>query len=389
LRANLGVTHARSDAIGWDAAPELSALTSLRGIAAMVVVLFHSSNLAFNVAGGGQPWIWRRGYLAVDLFFLLSGFILAHVYGRRVAEKKSWNTIGRFFWARFCRIYPASLFTIAIFVLQYATGRLPFPPGVSFKAQLIAALLLMQVPWLDEVVINGPSWSISAECYAYLLFPVVVATIWRLRAWAAATIIVIVLIAIAISGTQTQVCGWGALGRALPEFMVGLLIYRCYSERLFCKIWEKDIILIVIGLMIIWACLTDVSDGLVVILLAALLLASASNSGPMSRILTARPLRWLGEASYSVYIFQMLPFMAATTLSGILVAHGLGGFRFEAITALFAIGSGAIVHRCVDVPARAALRRLPDRMMAFAVGGRTSNTRPILLASAGVPDQDR
>jgi len=388
LSANLGVTHGRSDAAGSDAAPELPALTSLRGIAALVVVLFHSSFLAFNYAGGGPPWIWRRGYLAVDLFFLLSGFILTHVYGRRVAGKKSWNTIGRFFWARFCRIYPASLFTAAIFVLQYATGRLPFPSGVSFKAQLIATLLLMQVPWLDEVVINGPSWSISAECYAYLLFPFVVPTICRLRARTAATIGVTVLIAIAISGSQTQVFGWAALGRALPEFAVGVFAYRCYSERLFWNVWERDIALIAIVLMLILSWLVDAPDGAIVILLLALLLASVCNSGRMAGILNARPLRWLGEVSYSVYIFQMLPFMAAATLSAPFVAWGISGFRFEVIAALFAIGSGVLVHRCIDVPARAALRRLPDRMMVFFAAERVTETRLISLTSARVSERD-
>jgi hypothetical protein len=48
-----------------------------------------------------------------------------------------------------------------------------------------------------------------------------------------------------------------------------------------------------------------------------------------------------------------------------------------------------LVHRCVDVPARAALRRLPYQMMALAVGDRAPNIRPILLTPAGVPEQDR
>jgi len=117
-------------------------------IAAVAVVLFHSSFLAFNYAGGEPPWIWRRGYLAVDLFFFLSGFVLAHVYGNRFAEERSWQTVGKFLWARFCRIYPASLFTAGIFVLLYATGRTPFPPGISFTDQLIAA----SIQWAERIM---------------------------------------------------------------------------------------------------------------------------------------------------------------------------------------------------------------------------------------------
>jgi peptidoglycan/LPS O-acetylase OafA/YrhL len=374
-------------------APELPALTSLRGIAAVGVLLFHSSFCAYHFAGGSPPWLWRRGYLAVDLFFFLSGFVLTHVYGRRLTDGKSWPAIGRFLWARFCRIYPASFFTTAVFVLAYTVGNLPFPAGASFAKQLVAASLLLQVPWLDDIVINSPSWSISAEWYAYLLFPFVVPLIGRLSRREAAIFGVPLLLAVAANHTvfshEQQNFGWGALIRALPEFLVGAFAYRFYSERIFCRFWEKDVTLIGISLLIIAACLGDVSDGAIIVLLLAFLLASVCNSGKLTDILNARPLRWLGEISYSIYIFQILPLTVAVNLSGMFVASGLGGFRFEVIAALFAFGSCVLVHRCVDVPVRAALRRLPDRMMVFAAADRGAKMRFISLTSAGMPEQDR
>ncbi len=132
---------------GTAAPVELPALTALRGLAALTVLFYHGSFLAFRFAGGERRGL-ARGNLAVDLFFLLSGFVLSHVYGSRLGPGRSWRAVGKFLWARFCRIYPASLFTVAVFVLQYTIGRLVWPAGVSFKAQLTAALLLMQVPWL-------------------------------------------------------------------------------------------------------------------------------------------------------------------------------------------------------------------------------------------------
>jgi peptidoglycan/LPS O-acetylase OafA/YrhL len=374
-------------------APELPALTSLRGIAAVGVLLFHSSYYAYHFAGGSPPWLWRRGYLAVDLFFFLSGFVLTHVYGRRLTEQQSWRTIGGFLWARFCRIYPASFFTTAVFVLAYTVGNLPFPADVSFTKQLVAVLLLLQVPWLDDIVINSPSWSISAELYAYLLFPFVVPLICRLSRGQAAIFGVPLLLAVAADHTvfshEQQNFGWGALIRAVPEFLVGAFAYRFYSERIFRRFWEKDATLIVISLLIIAACLADVSDGAIVVLLLALLLASVHNSGKLTVFLNTRTLRWLGEASYSIYIFQILPFMVAVGLSGMFVSSGLGGSRFQVIATLFAIVSGVLVHRCIDVPVRAALRRLPDRMMVFAAADRAAKMRFISLTSAGMPEQDR
>jgi peptidoglycan/LPS O-acetylase OafA/YrhL len=150
--------------------------------------IFLASFIAFNFAGGSPPWLWRRGSLAVDLFFFLSGFVLTPVYRRHLDEDRNWRIVSRFLWARFCRIYPASLFTIVVFMLGFTVGNLPFPAGTSFTRRLIAALLLMQAPWLDEIVVNSPSWSISAEWYAYLLFPFVAPMVCRLRARTAAVI---------------------------------------------------------------------------------------------------------------------------------------------------------------------------------------------------------
>src|SRR5215472_15992241 len=83
----------------------LPSLTGLRGVAAVVVVLYHAQILRTGVRVGSGI---ARGYLAVDLFFLLSGFVLAHVYGARIAASP-WREIGPFFWARFAKIYPIHL----------------------------------------------------------------------------------------------------------------------------------------------------------------------------------------------------------------------------------------------------------------------------------------
>jgi peptidoglycan/LPS O-acetylase OafA/YrhL len=356
LSASLGVTQSRGAATGGNFAPELQSLTSLRGIAAVTVVLYHSSFLAFNYAGGAPPWLWRRGSLAVDLFFFLSGFILTHVYGRRLDQDRSWRTIGRFLWARFSRIYPASLFTTVVFVLAFTVGNLLFPTGDSFIKQLIAALLLMQVPSLDKVIINSPSWSISAEWYAYLLFLFVISMIYRLRALTAAVVCVALLIEIAVFHTifsyKQPAEGWGALVRASPEFAVGLFAYRYYRERLLRKIWGNDIVLIAIVITIAAGCLLGAPDSLTVILSS-----STVHGGSVSRW-NARPAR-----------DQWPPIRANRDF--VCIRRRRAGAR------------------CIDVPARAMLRRLPDWMMTFASGERVAKLNLMSLMSAGLPERDR
>lgn len=353
----------RVDGCGGNAAAtELPSLTSLRGIAAVAVVVFHASYFTANYAGGAPPGLWQRGYLAVDLFFFLSGFVLTHVYRDRFEGTHHWPAIGRFFWARFCRVYPASIFTTGVLAFKYVLGTLFLPPDVSFKAQLTAAVFLMQVPWLDSVAINGPSWSISAECYAYLLFPFAVPLIYRLRESNAAVLFGLLLLAVAfdhpfVAGEDTRTYGGGALLRALPEFMGGVMAYRAYANGRLLWLWQKDLTFLGVIAAIVACLLVDMPDGVIVLLLLALLFASVANTGRVTGLLGAGPLRWLGEISYSVYIFQNVAFSLLTAVCAWLVAQGLDGARFAAIAVLFVVASGALVHRCIDVPLRAALRR--------------------------------
>jgi peptidoglycan/LPS O-acetylase OafA/YrhL len=160
------------------------------------------------------------------------------------------------------------------------------------------------------------------------------------------------------------------------------LAYRAYSEQLFRRFWQHDVTLVGIGATIVIACVADVPDPLINILLLALLLAAVSNSGRMAGFLQIRLLRWLGDVSYSVYIFQMSAFTLVVGLSSILVEHGLGGWRFEALAALLALGCGVLVHRCIDVPVRAALRPLPGRLAGAyrAIAHRAVIRAPLTLA---------
>ena len=187
--------------------------------------------------------LWRRGYLAVDLFFLLSGFVLTHVYGSRFAGQLSWRGLRGFFWARFCRVYPTAIFVTAVYSLAYATGGLTFGTNTSFQTQLAAALLLMQVPWLSSIELNQVAWSISAELYGYMLFPLAAPFFLNIGRFSAAFIGIALLVAVVSVHMffDPQTLGWGALVRALPEFMAGILAYRAYHAGLWKTVWAEGL----------------------------------------------------------------------------------------------------------------------------------------------------
>jgi peptidoglycan/LPS O-acetylase OafA/YrhL len=381
-----------SDNRGYERRTELPALTSLRGLAALTVLLFHASSLALGYTGGADTGfallkIWSRGYLAVDLFFILSGFVLTHVYGNLLTEDRTWRAVGRFLWARFCRIYPASAFAAGVCALQLTLGKVQFPEAVSFKAQLIGNLTLMQVPWLDPILLNPPSWSISAEFYAYLMFPFLVPVMLRLKTPAVLGIGAALLTAIAVAhgfDGYDRGAGWPALIRALPEFAAGIVAYRCYSQRFLRRFWQNDATIAGIIALTVAACFMGASDGAVVMLLLGLLMASVCNAGRLNRLIDARPLRWLGEISYSVYIFQASLFILVTQIGHVMAPHGLGGAWLVSLAVPLALASGAIVHRCVDKPARAMLRELPDRVMARAATYRRARPGTVALVPVRV-----
>ena len=162
-------------------AANIRPLTSLRFFAALWVVLFHywpKLDVAFT------PALVAKGYLGVELFFVLSGFILCHVYLAAAGEGRL--KYGAFLWNRLARVYPLHLATLFGMI---ALGVVAGLAGVAIDGEILRwdalpANLLMVQAWglAPAAAFNHPSWSISAEWFAYLTFPAFAFVAWRLRA---------------------------------------------------------------------------------------------------------------------------------------------------------------------------------------------------------------
>ncbi len=156
----------------------LSNLTPLRGIAALWVVVFHFSEIVTKFVSTQYSLLVTKGYLMVDLFFILSGFIMTHVYRKKFQSGVSVKNFREFIVARFARVYPLHFFTLMILILLVALSGgwniVQDPKAISTNILLIHSFGIHKIfTW------NVPSWSISAEWWAYMVFPVIVVFIYR------------------------------------------------------------------------------------------------------------------------------------------------------------------------------------------------------------------
>jgi peptidoglycan/LPS O-acetylase OafA/YrhL len=302
------------------AVSQLPSLTSLRGLAALWVVLFHYTALYFpRLDITGHSSLIGKGYLAVDLFFMLSGFVMTHVYYRAFCDSVKDN-YRSFMVARIARLYPLHLVVLLLFIatallvalLAYLTGGaaegIPLTGTRSLMAA-VANIFMLQGLSAEHLSWNFPSWSISVEFMAYLAFPLVLPWVWRASVRVQFTLLLAIGAALSLfaylSGDDFN--QWGGplvLLRCLPEFLLGTLIYSAYRAGLFADWFETDAVAL-IALAVAVACLhLRAPDLLIVALFPVLVLAAVNNNRNVARAINVAPLVWLGEISYSLYLIH-------------------------------------------------------------------------------------
>lgn len=299
---------------------QLQSLTPLRGIAALWVVLYHYSAQYLPALHAGRiTHLLDKGYLAVDLFFMLSGFVLTHVYWRVFVEPVR-GSYGRFLLARIARLYPLHLFVLSLFLatalaaraVEYATKG-TFEPlaieGARSVTALAANVFMLQGLRASELSWNYPAWSISVEFIAYLGFPLALPWVWRARrSWKVALLLMLVA---ALAGfaalTHDDFDQWDGpltLMRCMPEFLLGSLLYAAFARGTWISVLRRDAVLVGLAAALLALLHLGTSDLLVILLFPPLILAAVANTGRPARFLNIAPLVWLGEVSYSLYLFH-------------------------------------------------------------------------------------
>jgi peptidoglycan/LPS O-acetylase OafA/YrhL len=161
----------------------LDGLTGLRFLAAIYVVVFHYATPSLVNAPRAVLNVALSGYVAVDFFFILSGFILAYNYLTPSGELK--GTKRQFWAARFARIYPAyalSFLLVLPFVAREMFAAEPFKMALYHFGRALGVVTVMQQGWLPWLSMwgNAPAWSLSVEAFFYLVFPLLAPVLGRL-----------------------------------------------------------------------------------------------------------------------------------------------------------------------------------------------------------------
>ena len=225
---------------------EITALTGLRIVAALWVVLFHFRPLLWEASPRLQDDVaplLDAGAQGVDLFFILSGFVLTWNYLDRMGPTWSGRATLHFLWLRLSRVWPVYLVTMHLaalwIVFTLHVGDVPSPDAdkltaISYVRQFFMVQLWFE-PFFDGTSWDGPAWSISAEWLAYLIFGALVLVIFRIAAVSRARVLfalaalaalppILLLLASGVLYTP-----WSWLPRIIAQFTAGAL--ACAAVR--------------------------------------------------------------------------------------------------------------------------------------------------------------
>lgn len=362
---------------------ELLPLTGLRAVAAFWVVGFHFyTSLAelLPPIGGFLTTVFKPGYLGVDLFFLLSGFIIAYNYQDKFVTFRL-SAYTEFLWARIARLYPVHFVTLFACLVLYFGAVLTNSHlrtaatnwgGLDFILNLfmIQAWTLSHHPsW------NFPSWSISCEWLAYLFFPILAALIARIKTRTGYQVLVALLL-----------LGYPALGLLLSnfgrsmwifvpiafEFTAGVTLFQLFRLRRALDksaepFWQPLSALILLVAFVGCANFNLREAWLIPVLAMNLYFLAVDDSGPVSRVLKSRLACYWGRVSYSLYMVHAVVSMVLVRLIPLNSFDG-SALILRLAVCLCYFGTivivAALVYHLIENPSRYWIRRMYPRKSA-------------------------
>lgn len=328
----------------------LPGLTGLRGIGALWVVLYH---IQFGI---GLPFA-EVGYLGVDLFFILSGFVLSHAH---FSIRWCRATYFEFLQARFARIFPLhwTCLLLTVLIIQFFPEIRASMPNKFRWDDLLSSILLVQnwgfgrvVPW------NVPSWSLSTEWLMSIAFPLFLSIGRRIPAGLAAFLCAGCLLVFALFLNLTNnpvpdVTLRAGVIRTVCEFAAGCLLYRFYESggQVNRLVKAVAILAFLFGVLLpSWSVVTIFS-------IPVLILLAAQPAGLIFNAVSIKTFQFLGEVSFSIYLTHWILLQVSDRIEAASQISGLLRVVWSGCFLVMIIGLSTLSYFGVEKPARAWLR---------------------------------
>lgn len=277
-------------------------LTGIRAFFAIWVLLFHIGNdYPGNALANG---FFQKGYLGVDAFFILSGFILTHVYQQSLAS----SNVPLYIVKRFARIYPLHFICLLVF-LAIGWIKQKLNPGLDLPWEETAQNFLLIHAWgtTEHAAWNWPSWSVSAEWFAYLfILPgLLIRSVKPAAKLALAALTWAALIAYSeLSGVPGMV-GYTTMGilRIVPEFLFGSFLYDVSAgEKVKGLVWINALSCVAAAAVILL--MPGRMDYFLVPLFGLFIVNAKAGNGITNALFGNKVSVYLGLISYAIYITQ-------------------------------------------------------------------------------------
>jgi peptidoglycan/LPS O-acetylase OafA/YrhL len=341
-------------------ANRIAPLDAIRGLAALGVALLHYALLTPDGARPFQAalwWVYGYGQLAVPLFYLLSGYIFFEAYARPLGEGR---LTGRdFFWLRASRLYPLHLLTLltvaALQALAWRAAGHYFAYVHNDWRHFLLNLGFLQFGWFDPVMsFNGPTWSLTIEAGLYVTF---FAFARRFGA-AARPRLAFGALCLALSSARMLLPLSGPINVFFAEGLGCFFVGGCLqlTER-----WpERPRLLGGLALLALGAGLFHATGGrretAPVLFAGATMLALALPA--FRRAADWRLFGWLGEISYSTYLWHFPVQIALVVVSATIMPLSFSSPAMLALYLALTLSISTLSFRWFEAPARALVRRL-------------------------------
>ena len=368
------------------AGERFEALDSWRGICALAVVLFH-----LNAATHFHTWL-NNGYIAVDFFFVLSGFVIASAYQERVERTADF---GRFVVRRLGRLYPLHVAVLGVYLLL-EFQRAHQHPGVGFTGERTLPAFFVDLALAQgfngyDLTWNMPAWSISVELWTNVGFAALALWAGRRLPWVSGLVVLALGAVFAWKGTR-----FGAISEAetqilkdslqcVMEFFLGVLALNLFrwAQRQGWRPWGALEWLALPAAAATFAFAPWMAGFSSAAVFTTVVLLFAFEAGPVSRALKHRFPLMLGTTSYSIYLTHSLYTLGAFHLVGfigrslktewliydegrdLLVLGGPWAMDLVALACLaVTVLSSIATYRWIEDPARRMVNRWSNRIGA-------------------------